>query len=87
MVLNFPNLSRSYVPSRHAIRFWGHDGAFEVHFFVEESALRHIAPETNRDEAGLLRCFDLNRERIFVAARQAHGRRRKDTYALNSSDF
>ncbi len=87
MTLNFPNVSRSYVPSRHAIRFLGHEGAFEVHFFVEESALRHLAPETHRDEAALLRCFDLNRERILAAARQAHSRRRKETYALDASDF
>ena len=86
-MLNFPNLSRSYDASRRSVRFWGHDGALEVPFFVEESALRQIAPGTGHDEAASLRSFDANRERIFKAAREVYARRRKGSYALIASDF
>ena len=87
MTLNFPNTSRSYDPAEGFIRFWGHDGALEVSFFVEESALRRIAPGTSTDEAASLKIFDANRERIFKAARQVYSGTRKGSYALNASDF
>ena len=87
MTLNFPNASRSYDPAEGFIRFWGHDGALEVSFFVEESALRQIAPGASNDEAASLKIFDANRERIFNAARTAYSHRRKGSYALVASDF
>ena len=87
MTLNFPNASRSYDAAERLIRFWGHDGALEVSFFVEESALRQIAPASGYDEAAALKIFDANRERIFKAARTAYSDRRKGSYALIASDF
>ena len=30
VMLKFPNASRSYDPTRHCVRFWGHDGALEI---------------------------------------------------------
>ena len=35
MTLDFPNRSRSFDEARNAVRFIGHDGMFEVPFFVE----------------------------------------------------
>jgi hypothetical protein len=35
MALNFPNFSRSYDAAANRIRFWGHDGAVEIPFFLE----------------------------------------------------
>jgi hypothetical protein len=87
MTLNFPNASRSYDPTEGFIRFWGHDGALEVLFVVEQSGLRQIAPGASNDEAAALKIFDANRERIFKAARTAYFHRRKGSYALIASDF
>ena len=71
MALNFPNESRSYDATRHAVRFWGYDSAMEWSFFVGEDALKRIQPDTGRDEAGLLRAFDSNRPLIYAAALKA----------------
>ncbi len=87
MTLNFPNSSRSYDARMRSIRFWGHDGAFEVPFSIEESALSHLAPSANHDEIASLKSFDVNRDRILTAARKAYARGRKGSYALIASDF
>jgi Protein of unknown function (DUF1488) len=87
MTLNFPNPSRSYDPTRHAVRFWGHDSAMETSFFVTEEALKRIQPNMNRDEEGLLNAFDKNRDRIYAAALKVYSRGRKGSYDLDSKDF
>jgi hypothetical protein len=86
-MLNFPNASRSYDATRRCIRFWGYDGALEVSFFIEDSALFRVAPGTPRNESSLLKMFDDNRERIFLTARKVYGGRRRDAYKLIASDF
>lgn len=86
-MLNFPNESRSYDATRRRVRFWGHDGALEISFSVEEAALLRIAPQTQHEEMAVLQCFDTNRERILDVARTAYSRRRKEIYALTASDF
>lgn len=72
MSLNFPNPSRSYDPDRHRIRFWGHDRAMEVPFFLEEKAIFVLYPRTTNTEAGILAAFDLARERIFAVASKVY---------------
>ena len=67
-MLNFPNQSRFFDPTRRAVRFWGYDSAMEWSFFVSEDALKRIQPDTGRDEAGLLKAFDSNRPLIYEAA-------------------
>jgi len=57
MALSFPNQSRSYDATLRAVRFWGHDGAMEVSFFVTEDALKRIEPSMRSDESGLLNAF------------------------------
>lgn len=86
-MLDFPNASRSYDGTRRSVRFWGHDGALEVSFFVEEAALFRIAPETKHDEVAVLQCFDAHRDRILNVARTVYARRSKGAYALLASDF
>ena len=86
-MLNFPNASRSYNSGRQCIRFWGHDGALEISFFMDEAALVQIAMGTPSGETALLESFDLNRERILVAARKVYGRRRQGSYELLAADF
>jgi hypothetical protein len=86
-MLSFPNASRSYDATRRCIRFWGHDGAIEISFFMDEGALMGIAPNAPHGESSLLESFDQNRERILVTARKVYERRRKGSYELIASDF
>ncbi len=86
-MLNFPNESRSYDASRRCVRFWGHDGAMEVSFFVEEAALHQIEPGARHNQAALLQSFDDNRERILKVARKVYSGRRQGSYALIAADF
>ena len=65
MSLGFPNESRFYDGAVHAVRFSGYDGAMEAPFFVGERALKQIQPDMPSDEAGLLKAFDRNRDRIY----------------------
>ncbi len=87
MALNFPNQSRHYDETMHAIRFWGHDGAMEAAFFVGEQALRKIQPGVSSDEAGMLAAFDAHRDLIHATAVKIYGRGRKGAYDLQPSDF
>jgi hypothetical protein len=87
MTLNFPNRSRSYDATRHAVRFWGHDSAMEASFFVTEDALKQIEPSARFDEVGLLGAFDANRDLIYAAAAKVYARGRKGSYELISTDF
>ena len=83
----FPEREPELRPHRRPRPLWGHDGALEVSFFVEQSALRQIAPGTSNDEAASLKIFDANRERIFKAARTVYSHRRKGSYAVVASDL
>jgi hypothetical protein len=86
-MLNFPNPSRIFDPTRRAVRFWGHDSAMEWSFFVTEEALRMLQPKTQRDEVSLLRAFDIHLTAIHAAAIKAYQRGRKGSYDLGATDF
>ncbi len=86
-MLNFPNRSRIFDPTRRAIRFWGHDSAMEWSFFATEEALKRLQPEMERDEASLLLAFDANRAAIYCDAIKAYKRGRKGSYELLAADF
>ncbi len=86
-MLNFPNQSRVFDPTRRAVRFWGYDSAMEWSFFVSEDALRRMQPDMRRDESGLLGAFDSNRPLIYEAAKKAYARGRKGSYELAAADF
>jgi hypothetical protein len=88
VTLGFPNRSRSYDPRGQRVRFWGHDGAFEVCFFVERSAFLRLSPGAALDEASLLHEFDRYRDRILEVANKAYrSRKGRDAYTLLASDF
>jgi hypothetical protein len=87
MTVNFPNLSRSYDATRRVVRFWGYDRSMENSFYVTADALAQIQPDMQRDEAGLLRAFDINRDRILATAAKVYARGRKGSYDLNVADF
>jgi hypothetical protein len=86
-MLNFPNPSRVFDPTRRAVRFWGHDSAMEWSFFVGEDALKRMQPDMRRDEAAFLNAFDSNRNLIYAAAAKAYKRSRKGSYELVVADF
>ena len=87
MALSFPNPSRSYDATRRAVRFWGHDGAMEASFYVNEDALKRIQPGLRSDEAGILAAFDSHRDLIHMAAAKVYRRGRKGSYELIPADF
>jgi len=59
----------------------------EASFFVNEDALKGIQSDMRFDEVGLLRAFDLNRERIYAVAAKVYGRGHKGSYELLLRDF
>lgn len=87
MTLQFPNGSRSYDAKRNLIRFWGHDDALEISFFMEVSALYKLRPKTRNEEDGYLEAFDAGRDRIHATARKVYSRGRKGAYLLAAADF
>jgi hypothetical protein len=86
-MLNFPNPSRFFDPTRRAVRFWGHDSAMEWSFFVTEEALRRLEPKLDNDEASLLVAFDAHRQAIYAAATKLFKREQKGSYELLARDF
>jgi len=86
-MIDFPNHSRSYDRTRHAVRFWGYDSAMEASFFIEEDALTRIQPDAGPDEAGFLNAFDCNRDLICAAAARIYVRGAKGSYDLVAANF
>jgi hypothetical protein len=87
MALNFPNDSRSYDETRHAVRFWGYESALEVSFFVTVDALCRLEVRMLPDEAAFLAAFDAHCERIRSAAGKAYAGPRKGSYELGAGNF
>jgi Protein of unknown function (DUF1488) len=86
-MIEFPNHSRSYDRTRHAVRFWGHDSAIEASFFIDEDALRRIQPDARSTESGLLNVFDSNRDLICAAAAKVYVRGSRGSYDLVAANF
>ena len=87
-MIDFPNHSRSYDQTRHAVRFWGHDSAIEASFFIDEGALKRIQPDTTlSSESGFLNAFDTNRDLICATAARKYVRGSRGSYDLIAGDF
>jgi hypothetical protein len=86
-MIDFPNHSRSYDPTRRAVRFWGHDSAIEASFFINEDALTRIQPDARPDESGFLNAFDSNRDLICAAAAKLYVRGSRGSYDLDAGNF
>ena len=86
-MIDFPNHSRSYDPTRRAVRFWGHDSAIEASFFINEDALKRIQPDARPDESGFLNAFDSNRDLICAAAAKVYVRGSRGFYDLVAANF
>ncbi|MBX3574476.1 MAG: DUF1488 domain-containing protein [Mesorhizobium sp.] len=90
MTLEFLNPSRSFDEVRNAIRFIGHDGMFEVPFFVEVEALAKSSAGLRRMELSeemYLSTFDAARSSIHDVAREVYSHRRQTSYTLTAADF
>ncbi len=87
MALNFPNISRSYDEAHKCVRFWGHDGAFEISFFVDLDVLTKLQGLPRLDEASILSAFDRWRARIISVASAAYRGHRRNSYRLVAADF
>lgn len=90
MSLAFLNPSRSFDEVKNAVRFMGHDGMFEVPFFIEAAAVAKAAAKTGRtmlSEAECLAAFDTARKSIHDVARQAYSQGRRTYYTLTAADF
>ncbi|MBB4566748.1 DUF1488 domain-containing protein [Rhizobium leucaenae] len=90
MTLSFPNPSRSFDAIRNAVRFIGHDGVFEVLFFVEVDALAKSDAELQRTRASETKClsaFDAFRASIQEVARKVYSRRHGNCVTLTAADF
>ncbi len=86
MALTFPNTSRSYDETAQRVRFLGHDGMFEVKFFVEINAFSNISSRAP-SEADCLAAFDAKRSSVQDIARKAYARDRRDSYVLTQQHF
>ncbi len=86
MALNFPNQSRSYDATHHAVRYWGYDRSMESSFFVTADALNRMQPYLHGDAVDLLRAFDINRERIYAIAAKGYARGQRGSYELCAAD-
>ena len=82
MALSFPNRSRSYDAESDRIRFWGHDGALEIPFFMKVSLLLRLYPRTNNTEAGILAAFDAGWAQIYEVAVRVYSRDQRSFYVL-----
>ncbi len=87
MALMFPNPSRSYDSKRDVIRFVGHDGMFEIPFFVDVAALPKLPKQKVSSDQAYLSAFDAARSTIQSVAREAYSNSRKASYFLTVSDF
>lgn len=90
MTLAFPNPSRSFDEVRNAVRFMGHDGMFQIRFFIEAGALTKSDAgkrEASALEARSLSAFDALRTSVYDAARKAYSNGRRDSYTLTAADF
>lgn len=90
VTLEFPNRSRSFDEERNAVRFIGHDGMFEVRFFVEVEALAKSSaelPSKAASEGAYLAAFDAARNAILDVARKAYSRDRRNSLTLTVENF
>ncbi|MDO9417205.1 DUF1488 domain-containing protein [Pararhizobium sp.] len=87
MTLTFPNAARSYDEAGKRVRFLGHDGMFEIRFFVEIEAFAKALSRAAGSEKDYLAAFDALRGKILDAARSAYSSNRKNTIVLTAGDI
>jgi hypothetical protein len=84
MPIAFPNSARSYDESSRRVRFLGHDGMFEIRFFVDIDVL---TKETSSSERDYLAAFDRLRSSILDVAKRVYGSKPQNLIVLKRADF
>lgn len=87
MILAVLNLNRSYGEVHDRVRFVGHDGVFEVTFFVENEALQLSDYKFAHNEQGYLGAFDKARSSIESVANKLYSLRRDNMIVLTRADI
>ena len=87
MTLSFPNQARSYDEEKRRIRFLGHDGMFEVRFFVPAEMLASDLSLRTAKASDYLAEFDALRPRIQDAAGRAYKTTRGNMIVLDNQKF
>lgn len=87
MPLSFPNSARSYDDAHRRVRFLGHDGMFEVHFYVPTEVLAGALSQRTASEDDYLASFDALRPRILKVAKAVYAATRNGTITLGLEHF
>ena len=87
MGLAFPNAARSYDDSKHRIRFLGHDGMFEVKFFVDADAVLRGFPDRAATERDFLEAFDRMLAKIQSVAQRLYKANARASITISRSDL
>jgi hypothetical protein len=87
MTIAFPNSARSYDETARRIRFLGHDGMFEIRFFMDIDVLTKGSAPAAASERDYLAAFDRLRSKILDVAKRAYGSGRKNSIILKLADF
>ncbi len=87
MGLMFPNAARSYDDAKSRIRFLGHDGMFEVKFFIDADVVIRGLPHQVTNERELLVAFDRMLEKIHVVAARLYKKNARASITIGRSDF
>ncbi|TDX85025.1 uncharacterized protein DUF1488 [Neorhizobium sp. R1-B] len=87
MALSFLNPARSYDETHRRVRFLGHDGMFEVRFFVSGDVLADKLCQRTASADDYLASFDALRPRIQRAAATVYAKTPKSTIVLDLENF
>ncbi len=87
MAIAFPNSARSYDETAKRVRFLGHDGMFEIRFFVDIDVLTSGSTPSAISERDYLTAFDRLRTKILDVAKRVYSSRRKSSIILKLADF
>lgn len=88
MTLAFLNPSRNFDETRRGVRFSGHDGMFEISFFVEAAVLaEHQHSRKIMSEEQCLSAFDAMRTSIHEVARDVYSSHHRHSNTLSTTDF
>lgn len=86
MTLSFPNPSRNFNETRRGVSFSGHDGMFEIAFFVEAAVLARHQPSPVSEQQ-YLSAFDAMRASIHDVALKIYTSSHRQTNTLTTTDF
>ena len=87
MDLHFANPSRSYDPTRHAVRFWGYDPLHGGFVLRRRGCAPGLRISTASRGSDFLQAFDEHRDRICKVAAKVYARGPKGSYDLQAKDF